>query len=95
MTKKYSKLPGIRNLHDFLFTRHAATGMLVTKARKFCYTGVFENAPIHVLKDNDIHDCAIPDQASENYTSLAKVRPLSDSKHKCTGILSLSIFVFI
>ena len=43
---------------------------------------LFCTLKLHVLKDNDIHDCAIPDQASENYTSLAKVRPLSDSKCK-------------
>lgn len=82
MSNKYSKLPGIRDSHDFLFTKHAATNMLVAKARKFCHSGLFEDAAIHVCTDKDVHDFAIPDQESENYTSLGKLRPLSESKCK-------------
>lgn len=45
--------------------------------------GTFENATIHVINGRDIQDCAIPNQASENYmVNLGKVRSLSDSKRK-------------
>lgn len=40
---KYSKLLGIRSLHDFLFVKHAATKQLVAKVRDTCYDGVFTN----------------------------------------------------
>ena len=79
MTEKYLKLRGIRNSHDFLFTRHAATNVLVVKARSLCYTGMFENAPIHVHEGKDVDECAIADQ---DYASRGKLRPLSESKRK-------------
>ena len=43
---KYSKLPGIRSLHDFVFTVSASTNILVCKVRKLCHTGSFDNASI-------------------------------------------------
>ena len=46
---KYSKLPGIRSLHDFIFTTNPVTNWVIAKVRKNCYTGSFENATIHVL----------------------------------------------
>ena len=82
MGKKYSKLPGIQSLHDFHFTKHPVTNALIAKTRKFCHIGMFENAGIHVHRGKDIHECAIPHQESENYTSLGKLRPLSEFKHK-------------
>ena len=44
--------------------------------------GTFENATIHVLNGRNIEECVIPDQASENYACLGKVRSLSESKRK-------------
>ena len=37
---KYSKLPGIRSLHDFVFAKNV-TGGIVCKIRRLCYTGSF------------------------------------------------------
>ena len=54
----------------FFFTKHPVTNALIAKNRKFCHTGMFENAGIHVHRGKDIHECAIPDQESEDYTSL-------------------------
>ena len=56
--------------------------MIVVKARRLCYTGMFENAPIHVHEGKDVDECTIPDQEAENYASVGKLRPLSESKHK-------------
>ena len=61
---KYSKLPGIRSLHDFFFVKHAATKQLVAKVRDTCYDGVFMNAPIHVIRGRNIVENCIPDQES-------------------------------
>lgn len=77
---KYSKLPGICSLHDFIL--NPVTNMVIAKVRKNCAMGTFENATIHVINGRDIQECAIPNQASENYASLGKVRSLSDSKRK-------------
>ena len=79
---KYSKLPGIRSLHDFIFTKNSAVDRVVAKVRKFCYGGTFEDAKIHVNSGRDTSECAIPDQESNNYRCLQKLRSLSDSKSK-------------
>ena len=79
---KYLKLPGIRSLHDFIFTLNPVTNAVIAKVRKNCSTGTFENAAIHVVNGRDSQEYAIPNQASENYISLGKVRCLSDSKRK-------------
>ena len=75
---KYSKLPGNRSLHDFVFAKNV-TGGIVCKIRRLCYTGSFENAPIHVLAGHDVSDNVIPD-ATENYVCKNKLRQLSDTK---------------
>jgi len=80
--EKYSKLPGIRSLHDFVFTRNTVEDRVVAKVRKFCYEGTFENAKIHVNSGRDACECAIPDQESGNYKYLGKLRSLNDSKSK-------------
>ena len=79
---KYSKLPGIRSLHDFLFTKHPVTNSVLAKVRKICSVGTFENASIHVAKDRDINECVIPDKGTECYAKLGKIRSLNDSKRK-------------
>ena len=76
---KYSKLPGIRSLHDFVFAKNSLTGNIVCKTRPLCYKGSFDNATIHVLAGRDVHEVAIPD-ASESYSCKSKLRQLSDTK---------------
>ena len=65
---KYSKLPGIRSLHDFIFTLNLVITAVIAKVRKNCGTGTFDNATIHVISGQQY---AIPNQASENYTNLS------------------------
>ena len=50
--------------------------------RKICAVGDFESAPIRVVNGRDIEECVIPNQADDNYASLGKLRPLSESKRK-------------
>ena len=66
---KYSKLPGIRSLHDFVFTKNS---VVVAKVQNFCYVGPFQDAT----------ESVIPDSESKSYKSLGKLRSLSESKRK-------------
>ena len=76
---KYSKLPGIRSLHDFIFAKNSVTGNLLVKVRSQSYTGAFSNATIHVLSTRDATENVIPDE-SQSYVRLNKGKDLSDSK---------------
>ena len=46
VAEKYLKL---RNLHDFVFSKHCGTGAVVTRTRTLCYTGPFSPATMHIL----------------------------------------------
>ena len=48
---KYSKLPEIHNLNDFIFTKSPATDNVIAKVRK---TGTFKNASIHVVTGQNV-----------------------------------------
>lgn len=78
LSSKYSKFPGIRSLHDFLFMKNTVTGTVTAKTRRLCYTGSFSNATMHVLTGNE-HLNVIPGEA-QSYKSLNKTRNLSASK---------------
>ena len=53
---KYSKFPGIRSLHDFLFVKNSATEKVVSKVRKLCYTGSYTNSTIHLQNKRSIDE---------------------------------------
>ena len=55
---KYSKLPGICNFHDFIFTKNPNTDKVIAKVRKNCYGGKSENASIHVISGRDVNENA-------------------------------------
>ena len=78
VSHKYSKFPGIRSLHDFLFIKNAVTGMVTAKTRTLCYVGSFQDATMHILRGRDAENI-IPD-VSQSYSSLNKTRTLSSSK---------------
>ena len=50
----YSKLPGIRSLHDFVFTRHPTTKKVLAKVSTNCFGGTFSDAAIKVLRGRNI-----------------------------------------
>lgn len=79
---KYSKLPGIRSLHDFLFLKNSASNTVVAKVRKTCFSGPYENTTMHIASGRDISEDVIPDPDRENYLALHKIKSLSDSKMK-------------
>ena len=79
---KYSKLPGIRSLHDFLFVKHAVTNQLVAKVRENCYEGAFNDSPIHVVRGRSLEENCIADQDSVSYSTLGKERELTETKYK-------------
>ena len=76
---KYSKLPGIRSLRDFVIVRNSVTGNVVCKTRRQCYKGSFRNATIHILAGHRVDENVIPD-VTKNYLSKDKLRPLSKMK---------------
>ena len=76
---KYSKMAGIRSLHDFVFARSTATGSVVCKTRALCYEGNFQNTTMHVMADRDVEEDVIPDD-TQSYSSKNKIRELSDTK---------------
>ena len=49
VAQKYLKLPEIRNLHDFLFSKHCVTGEVVARTHMMCYSGPFTPATMHIL----------------------------------------------
>ena len=53
---KYSKLPGIRNLHDFVFAKNPISDSILCKTRQLCYRGGFENGTIHLSPGRDAHE---------------------------------------
>ena len=76
---KYSKLPGIRSLHDFVFAKNPISDSILCKTRQLCYRGGFENGTIYLSPGRDAHENVIPD-ATESYSCKNKVRWLSDMK---------------
>ena len=59
---KYSKMQGIRSLHDFVFSKHCLTGEVVPRVRALCYIGPFSPAPIHILAGKNRLSDVIPDK---------------------------------
>ena len=40
--QKFTKLPGIRSLHDFVTIRHPISGDVIMHVQQLCYIGAFE-----------------------------------------------------
>ena len=78
VAKKFSKMPGIQSLHDFVF-KHCVTGAVVARTRAMCYAGPFSPATIRILAERDPTESVIPDE-TQTYTGLNKKRSLSESK---------------
>ena len=79
---KYTKLPGIRSLHDFVFVKNAVNNTVVAKVRQTCFSGRFENTTMHVASKRDVTENIIPDTAGRSYAALGKNRSLTDTKLK-------------
>ena len=79
---KYSKLPGIRSLHDFVFVKNSVHNTVVAKDRKTCSSGTFEKTTMHITSGRDVSENVIPDPVSQSYAALGKFKSLSESKQK-------------
>lgn len=79
---KYSKLPGIRSLHDFVFVKNSVSNTVVAKVRKTCFSGSFESTTMHIAKNRGVNENVIPSTASKSYAALQKIKDLTDSKLK-------------
>lgn len=53
ISNKYSKIPGIHSLHDFIYVTHPVMSAAVTRIRKPCHSGLFENSIISVIRGKD------------------------------------------
>ena len=72
-------MPGIRSLHDFVFSKHCVTGAVVARTWTLCYTGPFSPASMHLLPGQNPTDNIIPDQ-DQTYITVNKKHDLSKSK---------------
>lgn len=78
LTNKYSNLPGIRGLHDFL-ALHNSGQDTVMKVRERCYTGTFKDTPMKITRGMSTSDRGIPG-VDQSYFALGMVKQLSESK---------------
>ena len=46
---KYTKLPGIRSLHEFVFVKNSVTNEVISRVRDSCFEGAFQNSRIHII----------------------------------------------
>ena len=63
VTQKYSSLPGIRDLHDFLTLRNVGENALM-KVRTNCYSGTLKSTPMAIRKGMSAADGFYQDWAS-------------------------------
>lgn len=73
--EKYSNLPGIRDLHDFLALCSPGHNA-VMKVRETCYTGTLRDTPMKITDELRV---ALP-TVNHSYHALKRVKELSDNK---------------
>ena len=56
---KYSTLPGIRELHDFVFAYNPGCDVRL-KVRPLCYTGCLKDSPFHVKRGYRLQESSFP-----------------------------------
>ena len=76
---KYMKLPGVRNLHDFVCVRSPTTGNAKVRVRELCYEGSIRDASIHVSRGSLPLDNIIPGEEA-SYLSRGKKKEISGTK---------------
>ena len=78
VTQKYSSLPGIRDLHDFLALRNVGENALM-KVRSNCYSGTLKSTPMAIRKGMSAADRVLPG-LGQSYFAKGMVKQLSESK---------------
>jgi len=70
ISEKFSKLPGIRSLHDYVYAKSASG--LVAAMRNLCYTGLYELSISNVLRGRFASECVIPVPLTQSYSALGE-----------------------
>ena len=78
VSEKYTGLPGIRDLHDFL-TIAVPPNKAEMKVREKCYAGAPQDTPTKVKKDFTNTESCIP-RVTDSYQSRGNLGTLTDSK---------------
>ena len=76
---KFTKLPGIRTLHDFVIVKHILTEEVIMRVRKLCYTGSFESSKMKIAQGVSSDLDAIPKESS-SYKATSECHELSSKK---------------
>ena len=79
ISAKYSKLPGIRELHDFIIVRPSDTEIATMLVREWCYGGTPKRSPLKLNSGFTANVNVFPSQ-SECYDQLKKTRQLTVGK---------------
>ena len=78
VAKKYTNLPGIRGIHDFLVLRNPGANA-VMKVRETCYSGGLKDTPMKVVKGMTPADRVLPG-VGQSYYALGMIKNLTESK---------------
>ena len=62
--QQFTKLPGIRTLHDFVNVKHILSGEVIMHMRELCYMGSFESSKMKVARGVSPTLDAIPKESS-------------------------------
>ena len=76
---KYTKLPGIRALHDFLIVRDPATNNAIMKVHEQCYKDAFKETSMKIISGHLANVRVIP-SCEDTYKQRGKVGEISPVK---------------
>ena len=79
VSQKYSKLPGIRELHDFLIVRNPTTKNAMMLVRELCYEGAPKPTSMKLNRATSPEFNCFP-SPSDTYLQLGKMRVLQSTK---------------
>lgn len=83
--QKFTKLPGIRSLHDFVTVRHLISGEVIMRVRQLCYTGSFEPTKMKLVAGVSASVNAIPSSTyKSNGSHQLSAKKLDDMKQMYT-----------
>lgn len=77
VSEKYTNLPGIRDLHDFLALHNPGCSAIM-KVRETCYSGTLADTPMKIIDESQI---ALP-TVNHSYYALKRVKELSERKKR-------------
>ena len=63
LSKKYSKLPAIQKLHDFIYVKNPVTSEVVGKVHELCHTGSLSTSFLHETASYSPAECLCPTES--------------------------------